>query len=126
MQKNVLPICDDNKQRFLYQIGAIDFCLSKIKRLFEKQGVSDILYDESSFDAYLSNDDFRETIAFEYITVARYVVKLLDEDESCKLLISFADLCVWKKIKFLHRTFKFYVDTQAMKSGLLKPKFLSK
>lgn len=101
MQKNVLPICDDNKQRFFYQIGAIDFCLSKIKRLFEKQGVSDILNDESSFDAYLSNDDFRETIAFEYITVARYVVKLLDEDESCKLLISFADLCVWKKIKFL-------------------------
>ena len=71
MQKNVLPICDDNKQRFFYQIGAIDFCLSKIKRLFEKQGVSDILNDESSFDAYLSNDDFRETIAFEYITVAR-------------------------------------------------------
>ena len=42
-KKNVLPICDDNKQRFFYQIGAIDFCLSKIKRLFEKQGVSDIL-----------------------------------------------------------------------------------
>ena len=30
-----------------------------------------------------------------------FIVKLLDEDESCKLLISFADLCVWKKIKFL-------------------------
>ena len=31
-----------------------------------------------------------------------------------------------EQIKSQHRTFKFYVDTQAMKSGLLKPKFLSK
>ena len=31
-----------------------------------------------------------------------------------------------KQLASQHRTFKFYVDTQAMKSGLLKPKFLSK
>ena len=32
----------------------------------------------------------------------------------------------FRELKLKHRTFKFYVDTQAMKSGLLKPKFLSK